>query len=168
MLYTFSDLYLEDEVLKEVTQRLEHTAYLKKLKMGNVFYLVTKYFSLDGLGFEVRKVMVMNFPSFDSPIVSLKLGDISTKKEPFGYTIYLASVPTKGQRKDAILVGNGVAFCTDKKAAHDFIKRELTSLMTSKIIFKSMEKRTTFIDDLLLTDKLFMSYRQAINKLKQL
>lgn len=108
--------------------------YLSRLKMGQVYYLVI----IISDTFLFRKVMLMNFPNSTRQNTTLKLMRVAKEDKgteyarTFSLDVEVSTVPTKGQRKEAIYISRWVVFCKSKQAALDVIKshtfKEITTL----------------------------------------
>lgn len=107
--------------------------YLSRLKMGQVYYLVI----IISDTFLVRKVMLMNFPNSTRQNTTLKLMRVAKEDKgteydrTFSLDAEVSTVPTKGQRKEAIYISRWVVFCKSKQAALDVIKSHTFKTMTT-------------------------------------
>ena len=107
--------------------------YLSRLKMGQVYYLAI----IISNTFLVRKVMLMNFPDSTRQNATLKLMRVAKEDKgteydrTFSLDAEVSTVPTKGQRKEAIYISRLVVFCKSKQAALDVIKSHTFKAMTT-------------------------------------
>ena len=107
--------------------------YISRLRMGQVYYEIT----LSEYTFLVKKVMVMNFPDSTREYATLKLMKVAKEDEgteqdrTFSMNIQISTVPTRGQRREAIYISRWVVFCKSKQAALDVIKSHTFKAITT-------------------------------------
>lgn len=160
----FDSLILDETLFDPSIPRSKEI--LRRIKMGKTYYYITTCFDLDDgtLRFDIKKVMVMNFPylQLDEPLVKLSMIILKTNGNKYSdnLTIYRGNIPITRQKKDIIRLSNYQAFCKDKQAAHKYIKNSITDFIAIRgIIGKSHEDKSI--------NNILNEYKETVKKLKQ-
>ena len=144
--------------IEDIKPQFTPNPRLRKFKMGEVFFLINIYNHCDH--FTIKKVMVANFVNLQQPIVHLKLTQLDDTQETMNMAFTQAYIPTYGQKKDTILLGDNTVFCTDKQAVLNFIKTRLKKGNFTLKQYLDYNMRSSN------QDKLIQTYKETIKLLK--
>lgn len=148
-----------DDFLKESSFMNTFTPnpILSKFKLGKVFYLVTFSNTI-----EIKKVMVANFVDAKKPIVRIMLTSLGKDGERnITFVVEQTFIPIKEQKKDTIFTNDITAFCTDKQAALNLIKRKVRKNFTMQT-YLNVNFQGAY------QHRLMEAYKKAITLLKTL
>lgn len=166
-----SDMLEEDGIYYQEERDLASDKVLKRIRMGNKYFLVTITYNEFTPSFDIVKVLAMNFPPLHQAITRVKLARI-TKDMPwphcFDLTIYSNCIPPLKQTSRTIRLSSNVALVTDKKAVQEFMKTyiiESTAAYDSKSYFLLNLNK---INSMPTIATMLTRYREALNKLKNL
>lgn len=164
-------LYYSDtiaEMVSRTTQKsLPTDKYLKKLKMGEVYYFIQIYSSDYNTDFNIRKVMIANFPPLHTTTTFIKLTVLDELAEDKNFTLQITisteGIPTndKIQTKNTTWLGSNMVFCKDKMSTLKMMRKYVAQYLTPKLLLDNTARTKG-------TKELLNNYKKALTQLKTL